>query len=169
MKFIKNLQRKTIIIGASILVAIIGIIVAIVLLIGSKNKEEKLENILKDLGTDFYENFYYNQVGTNEKERAEFLKKFKDIGIKVSLDNLFRYQKEEPKEIIAKFVNKETKKECDRINSMVIIYPKDPYGKTDYTIDSTLVCEDKEEDKNTNNNTDDNAKKEPEKKSESKK
>lgn len=144
MKFIKNLQRKTIIIGASILVIIVGIIVALVLLFNSKNKEEKLEDILKNLGTDFYENFYYNQVGSNEKERAEFLKKYKDIGIKVNLDNLFRYQKEEPTEIITKFVNKDTKKECDRKNSMVIIYPKEPYGKTNYTMDSTLVCEDEE-------------------------
>ena len=31
------------------------------------------------------------------------------------------------------FVNSKTEEECDRNNSMVIIYPKDPYGKRDYT------------------------------------
>ena len=36
--------------------------------------------------------------------------------------------------------NSKTNQECDKTNSMVIIYPKEPYGKKDYRIDTNLVC-----------------------------
>ena len=70
----------------------------------------------------------------------KFLEKYKDIGIKVSLDNLSRYKKDDMDDILKQFVNDKTKEECDRNSSMVIIYPKDPYGQKDYTVDAILVC-----------------------------
>ena len=57
------------------------------------------------------------------------------------------YATNEKKPYTTGIVNDKTKEECDRNSSMVIIYPKDPYGQKDYTIDAILVCgfEEKEE------------------------
>jgi len=141
MIFSKIAKHKKIvgIIAALLLV----IIIVIIVFFGVTKKEEQsqvLSNSLKDLGIDFYENFYYNQIGKDDKERKEFLEKYKDIGIKVNLDSLSRYKKDETDEILKKFVNSETEEECDKDSSMVVIYPKDPYGKKDYSIDANLVC-----------------------------
>ena len=87
-----------------------------------------------------YENFYYDQVGTNDTEKKEFVKKYETIGIKVNLDNLSRLDSDNNKKIVDKFVNSKTKEECDKINTRVIIYPKSPYEKTSYDIKTELVC-----------------------------
>ena len=50
---------------------------------------------------------------------------------------------EENKEKIDSFINKKTKEPCDAENSRVIIYPKSPYGPTDYEIKVELVCDEK--------------------------
>lgn len=139
IEILKN-NKKVVIIAATI----IGIIlVSVIIFLVTKNnisQEEKLTSSLKELGIDFYENFYYNQISSDEKARAEFLEKYKDIGIKINLDNLSRFKTEETEEIVKTFVNDETKKECDRINSMIIIYPKEPYEKKSYSIDAILKC-----------------------------
>ena len=69
-----------------------------------------------------------------------FLEKYKDIGIKVSLDNILRSKKTETTDENNTFINKETNEECNKNTSMVVIYPKEPYGKTDYSIDAILDC-----------------------------
>ena len=33
-----------------------------------------------------------------------------------------------------------TKDECDKTESVIVIYPQEPYGKTDYVIDAKLSC-----------------------------
>lgn len=141
----KKINKKIIIISSIVLV----IIVVLVLLLfikpfEGKSQEQKLTNKLEELGIDFYENFYYNQISKDDKERAEFLKKYTDIGIKINLDNLSRFKVEETEKIVKEFVNKETNEECDKINSMVVIYPKEPYEKKSYSIDVILECGNKE-------------------------
>lgn len=37
-------------------------------------------------------------------------------------------------------VNSKTKKECDKEDSYVIIKPKKPFGKKDYTVEAYLSC-----------------------------
>lgn len=139
-------KKKKIIIG-SIAGGIVIIAIIIVLVLNTtgvfKNKsgEAKLEEQLEELGKGFYEDFYYKQVANDDEARTEFLKKYKDLGIKVSLDTLSRYKKEEESsKVLEPFVNSKTKEECDKTSTMVIIYPKEPYGQTDYTIDTNLVC-----------------------------
>lgn len=140
MKKLK-LNKKIIIIVSGIIVSITLLALILFLVLGKKENESlKLSSSLKELGIDFYENFYYNQVGKTDKERKEFLEKYKDIGIKISLDNLSRYKKDDMDSILKQFVNSKTEEECDRNNSMVVIYPKDPYGKKNYAIDAILVC-----------------------------
>ena len=87
-----------------------------------------------------WSNFAYYQIGKNETERKVFLEKYKDIGIKVSLDNMLRSKKTETTDENNSFINKETNEECNKNTSMVVIYPKEPYGKTDYSIDAILDC-----------------------------
>ena len=140
MDKIKEFLKKKILWIAIGLVLLIVVIVLIFALTGNKNQSKELSASLKSLGVEFYENFYYNQIGETDKERKTFLGKYSDIGIKISLENLARSKKEESENILKQFVNKKTKEECDTSSSMVIIYPKDPYGKTDYTIDAILVC-----------------------------
>ena len=138
-KGIKRLNKRNCFIALAIVVLII--IIILVLVFNSKNSQEKqLTSMLKNMGIDFYENFYYEQVGTNDTERQDFLKKYETIGIKVNLDNLSRYNSDSNKKIVEKFVNSKTNEECDKNNTRVIIYPKSPYKKDSYNISVELVC-----------------------------
>ena len=106
----------------------------------NQSNEKKLDTSLVEMGREFYEDFYYEQVGTSSDERTNLLSKFTDIGIKVDLDNLGRYKNGEFKEKISEFKNTKTDEKCNKTNTKVIIYPKSPYGKTDYTIKAELDC-----------------------------
>lgn len=140
-KILKKIFKNKIVL---IVLGVILIAAIILFMVFGFRKEEsqsvELSNNLKELGVEFYEDFYYKQIGKDDKERKEFLEKYKDIGIKINLDSLSRYKKEETEEILKQFVNNKTKKECDKTNSMVVIYPKNPYGQNDYKIDAQLVC-----------------------------
>lgn len=125
------------IIGGILLVLIITLSLFI---IKKDNQEEELTTILKELGSEFYEEFYYDKVGNNLGERKNFLEKYKDIGIKINLDNLSRYNSEKNKEKIEQFVNKKTNQECDKESTMVIIYPNEPYEKSSYNEEIKLIC-----------------------------
>lgn len=103
-----------------------------------------LKESLEKMATDFYENFYYNQVEQLENaevDKTKFLEEFKTVGIKISLNNLEEYDDGKYVEEIAKFVNSKTKTPCNKYNTRAIIYPKEPYGKTDYEIEINLECE----------------------------
>lgn len=122
-----------------------GVLLALIItlslfIIKKDNQKEELTTILKELGSEFYEEFYYDKVGNNLEERKNFLEKYKDIGIKINLDNLSRYNTEQNKEKIEQFVNKKTNQECDKESTMVIIYPNEPYEKNSYTEEIKLIC-----------------------------
>ena len=135
-KLIKNF----IISGVIIIVVVLSIFLIFTLKKKTISNSEQLTKSLKEMGVQFYEDFYYNQIGKNETERKVFLEKYKDIGIKVSLDNMLRSKKTETTDENNPFINKETNEECNKNTSMVVIYPKEPYGKTDYSIDVILDC-----------------------------
>ncbi len=141
-EILKDKKKLAIIIGAG--VGVIVLIIVLLLCFGGKlnvTEEQKLEEKLQELGKGFYEDFYYKQVASDEEARTEFLKKYKDLGIKVNLDTLSRYKKEaDSAKVLEPFVNSKTKEECDKINTMVIVYPKEPYGQKDYRVDVKLVC-----------------------------
>lgn len=140
MKKIKNLlKNKRVLIAIGVILVII-IVVIVILVLPKENVEQNLENSLKEMGQDFYENYYYDQTGTTDEEKADFLSRYATIGIKINLDNLGRYNSEVNQEKIAEFVNPDTNESCDKENTRVIIYPKESYGKTDYDIEVELVC-----------------------------
>lgn len=135
--FFQNKKTIGIIIGCIVITALI-----VLAIFAFKNfNKVNLDKSLINMGKDFYENFYYNQIGKDDAEKKEFLQKYESIGIKVSLDNLERYDSGKNKEEVAKFKNEKTGKECDKTNTMVVIYPQDPYEKTSYRIESILSCE----------------------------
>lgn len=109
---------------------------------GSKSQESTLHKKIETVGTDFYENFYYDQISSNktDEELVEFLQRFEEMGIKVDLDNLSRYDTDKYPNLIDEFVNKEADIKCDVRNTKAIIYPKEPFGKEDYNIEVDLDC-----------------------------
>lgn len=131
-------NKNIMIIGGVIVVFLI--IVLAILFIKPKSNQKELEKSLTEMGREFYENFYYGQIGSSADERTSLLSKFTTVGIKVDLDNLGRYNNGEFKDKISEFVNKKTKEKCSKTNTKVIVYPKSPYGKTDYTIETELDC-----------------------------
>ncbi len=134
-------SKKNIGLIIGICAAVVAVIVAIVIVVnvvnGPKKYKTKLENELKEIGKDFYENFYYDIVVNNNG--VEQISKFNSVGIKVNLDNLQRY-KNENADKIKDFVNPKTKEECNKEETKVIIYPQDPYGKENYTMEVQLSC-----------------------------
>lgn len=133
----KSSNKNVIII---VVIVVLAIIVGVVLGLGRKSNEKELDSSLKEMGKSFYENFYYEQVGSSADERSSLLSKFTTVGIKIDLDNLGRYNDGEFKDEIEKFKNSKTNDKCNKTNTKVIIYPKSPYGKTDYTVKAELDC-----------------------------
>lgn len=142
--FIKDKKKLAIILGGAIILIAVILLVIFVLIPNIGNSEEKvetnLENMLKEMGKEFYENYYYDNAGKTDEERTNFLTRFESIGIKVDLDNLGRVNGGANKDKIAEFVNPSTKEACDTKNTKVIIYPKGNYGKKDYTLEVQLDC-----------------------------
>ena len=105
------------------------------------SKEKKLENNLIKLGEQFYTEFYYEQTKQSDPNinMADYLKTFKEMGLGVSLNTLSTYSDDVDEDIIKSFENVNGKA-CDKEKTMVIIYPKEPYAKTDYTIEAKLDC-----------------------------
>lgn len=139
-------MRKKLI-ASVVLISII--VVALFLILGNiESQEVTLNKRLNEVGVEFYEEFYYDQIvlGKNEAEVEEFLGSFKDIGIKVDLENLERFNESKYGNLASEFYNKKDKTDCDKRNTRVIIYPSSPYGKNDYIIQTELSCGFSEED-----------------------
>lgn len=127
-------------------ILITGVIILFLIILGTflaltvGSAAFNLESELKVMGSDFYENFYYEQLNKSEEEKERLLSQYSSIGLKVNVDNLVRSNKEKYEEKVKEFVNPKTKEECDLENTKVIIYPKRPYGKTDYDMEVEIEC-----------------------------
>lgn len=138
MKKIKEFFMNKKVLGL-IIVVIIVISLIVLGLNNTGSAKNKIEASLREMGTDFYENFYYENSGENANDRINAVKVFKEIGIKVSLDNLQRYNMSKKVEI-KEFINPKTKEKCDIEKTRVIIYPKEEFGKKDYDLKVEVVC-----------------------------
>lgn len=136
---LKKDKKKSLILGVGTII-IIALIILLVLFLSGDSKEASLKKYMEEMGTAFYEELYYEQIGKNDEERAKFLKNFADIGIKINLDGLSRYKTEENKEKLDSFKNPKTNEECNKQDSKVVIYPEEPYGKKDYRLEVILEC-----------------------------
>lgn len=139
-EFIKN-NKKVCILSAIAAVLLVILIVIICTTAGAnsnKSKEKELTKTLKEIGQDFYENYWYD--GLREEERLEVLERLSITGFHVDLDNLGRYNSKINEEKIKEFHNPKTGEECDLKNTKIVIYPNSPYGKQDYTLETVLSC-----------------------------
>lgn len=105
-----------------------------------RKQEEKLTELLRGMGEDFYENYYYKMAGETQEEKVTYLSKYSKSGVHINIDNLSRYNSKVNKGKIEKFVNKTTNEKCDLNESIVTIIPKEPYGEKDYDLKVTLIC-----------------------------
>lgn len=132
------MDKKKIGIIAGAAVVVIAIVVGLILFL-NKSNEKQLNTNLTKLGKQFYENFYYPSQEKSQEDVKEFVKKFEKTGIKVNLENIAKVSKVD-KDLVKSMVNSKTKKDCDKSESYVIIYPEKPYGKTNYKIEVNLEC-----------------------------
>lgn len=135
---IKNIGIFYIIFGIVFIITLV--IIGCFIFSKKESKEELLSKSLENMSKDYYENFYYNQIGTTEEDRSEFLSRYETIGIKINLENLSSYSKNDNSKILKQFINEDTNKECDKKNTKGIIYPTKPYSKTSYKIETQLDC-----------------------------
>lgn len=86
----KTYKKTSAITAAVLLVAIVGLV--LVPTFSKPSTEKEMTNKLEMLGKTFYEDFYFKSAGNGDEEkRKEFLTKYEQLGIKVSLENLIRY------------------------------------------------------------------------------
>lgn len=134
-------NKKKIILIIVLLIMLIGLGILIFILTEDLRlpKEEKIVNELNSMGGQIYIEYYYPSIlsGKNLDEVKEYLKDFETTGLKFNLTELEKYS-DEFKESVSNFKNGD--KKCDKSNTMVIIYPKSPYGKSDFTIGVKLDC-----------------------------
>jgi hypothetical protein len=99
--------------------------------------EDKLEKKLNKMTKSFYEDYYYDIVADeqgNEDNIAVYLSKYAEKGLKISFDSLKAYYDNIGGMNYTEF------KDCDENKTIVTIYPKSPYTKTDYSLKVKLSC-----------------------------
>jgi len=128
-----------------ILVVVLALIVLAVLFVANNGdqtskKKEQLTTYLKEMGSEFYTESFYKQLdeGRSKEELFELLKKYEDIGVKVSLDTLSRTASDKNKERIKDFTYDGS--ECNRDNTKAIVFPQPPFGMNDYRVETELDC-----------------------------
>lgn len=130
-KLLENKKNLGIIAIVSAAIIII-IFMSIFIYNNSKTKSKTtVEDTLVSLGKDFYENTYYDLL----EDKKLVLSAFVDSGLNINLTNLDATINFDD-EVMKTFKNKN----CDFEKTKVLIYPKDPFGKTDYTIKVELKC-----------------------------
>lgn len=134
----KNKIIKEIIVLFTLLV-IVGFLIFLLLDAGNLTTSQ-MDDELRKMAEDFYNDYYYDDIskGKSDDELKEFLSKYKDTGFKVNLKNLLDYD-ENLEDIINKF--KINGNNCDREGTKAIIYPTDPYEKTNYKIETIIDCQ----------------------------
>lgn len=137
----KNERIKTIAI-VCIIISIILIMIGIGIIIKGNNgiKKDEMTLYLEKIGKEFYEDFYYEQLGNSLKEKSSFLSQYKELGIKISLETISKYKENKNKDLSTIFVDKETNKVCNFNTIKVIIYPEEPYEKDSYKMVTDIEC-----------------------------
>lgn len=137
----KNKNKKTFIamILLIIFLMVLGFLSFIFFYNLKNNSEEDYVSKFTTMGESLYTDYYYEvtKVGKTDQELKDFLSMFKDIGLQFNLVEMEKYS-DENKELIEKFVKQN--KDCKKEETMLIIYPKEPYSKTDFTSELRMDC-----------------------------
>ena len=142
LDFIKNNKILVGSVVGGLLVVIIATIVVINITKPKVGTKDFLSTSLEALGRKYYEECYYPSVANSDdvNEKKDFLQNFSSVGLRVSLDNLLRYNETLENKDNTEYKNKKKNEDCDRNKTMIIIYPKEGYGSKDYDIKIELVC-----------------------------
>ena len=138
-----NNNKKAFIIGLiALILVVLGVIFIPKVFMNKLNEEEKLTQSLEILGRKYYEDYYYVSAANSDdlQDKADFLSNYSEIGLKISLENILRYNETLEDKDTTEYKNRKKKQDCDKSKSMVTIYPKKDYGAKDYDIKVTLVC-----------------------------
>jgi len=156
-------NHKKIAIGTGAVLVVLLVVVLLIPTFSLNKTEKEMKSKLNMLGVTFYEDFYYKSAGNgDEDKRREFLSKYEQLGIKVSLENLIRYyvttdkyKELEEAQMDAKIAERvealqkawfeNDKYKCDRDNTKVIIYPQDPFEQGSYKLELVTACGFKDE------------------------
>lgn len=135
------MDKKKIIIGGIVAVAVIALIVVCVTVFSGKNEsnEKELVATLEKIGKKFYEDYYYPSQEKSQTDVKKFVERFEKNGIKINLTNLSKISIID-KKLIESLINKKTNEKCNYEKTTVTIIPKSPYNKGSYDIKVTLDC-----------------------------
>ncbi len=125
INIIKNFSKKQIIFVSSIILFLL-----ILIFLYLFYPKIKVENPLKKLGKEYYENYYYIQLDDSYELRKEFLSNYKDSGLKINLNTLRNY----------KDISSKRYKNCNWDKTMIIVYPEEPYKVNNYRVEVELDC-----------------------------
>lgn len=103
------------------------------------SKEDKIERKLIKMTKTFYEEYYYDALVEEKGSKDNaivYLSKYADKGLKISFGSLKEYFDTEKGNM-----NYTELMDCNENDTRAIIYPKSPYGKTDYSIKIKLACD----------------------------
>ena len=131
-KLLKDKSKLIILGGIFILLVVVIIVLSIIFNNNSDKKNtETLEESLNKIGSEFYETKYYTTF-----QDVKQLANFKDTGVNISITNLNVIMP-----ISADLKDRLNEDKCNLDNTKIVIYPKDPYGKKDYSLKVELACE----------------------------
>ena len=126
----KNGKRTFAIIGIIILVLMIGLI-----LVFNFSKGFRQELRVKNMAASFYKYYYEDNSDKKDKDEIKvFLSNYAASGLRVRLGDMETYIDTH------KVENYKVLKNCDKEKTSVIIYPKSPYGKTNFTVKVNMNC-----------------------------
>ncbi|MBQ3318691.1 hypothetical protein IJG76_01605 [Candidatus Saccharibacteria bacterium] len=97
------------------------------------------ERALASLAKDYYENYYFDHFKETTSDPTDTLKKYSEIGFpSVSLRQLLLVDNRRFAPYASSFKN--SRYACNQELTTIKIYPKEPYGKTDYDVKLNLSC-----------------------------
>lgn len=148
-KIVQLSKNKLIVYSILIILVVLVLIISIILGI-KKNKqseEQRLTKLIRSQVQTFYEKQYYPQIKKAEEDIALFLSNFETEGIRVSINTLIEQNILTEKKAKKEYINRDNEESCNFDQTMVILYPQDPYGSTDYIIKTILDCKLEEKNK----------------------
>lgn len=118
------------VIGIILLLIIIGTIIFV-----RFSKRFRQELRVKNVAGSFYKYYYEDNSDKTDKDKIKvFLSNYASSGLRVRLGDMETYIDTH------KVENYSVLKNCDKDKTKVTIYPKAPYGKTDYEVKVKLSC-----------------------------
>ena len=100
------------------------------------NPEHTAKTTISQLATEYYEDYFYPNIFSNDKDMSEALGRYTNTGLaKVSLRQLILSNSSlSPAD--ANFI----RQYCDENSTFVQFFPTEPYGKSNYHTEFTYSC-----------------------------